>query len=203
MSLLPRPQLDAALLTLPRVSVHGRWTRTVEFKHLTGSAPQPLYAKGAPAVGARYTPVGGADSIYLSSDPFTALIEVQAVFLHKHAPPFTIKTPPWVLFAVDGVVTEVVDLCDASVQATLGTSFQELTGDWATPQANFLARLGALPPTQVLGQAAHDSGVIHGLCFPSAKNPGGGVNVVVFKDRLVAGGPDWLEVQQPLKARLP
>lgn len=202
MTLLPRPQLDAALQGMTRGSVHGPWTRVVQLKHLTGPSPDPLYATGAAAVGARYTPVGGMDSIYMSSDPFTALIEVQAVFLHASAGPFTIKTPPWALFSVDGIVTEVVDLCNPSVQAALGTSSQELTGDWTLPQADFLAGTGPLPPTQILGQTAFDSKVIVGLSYPSAKNPGG-VNVVVFKDRLVAGKPSWLRVPPPLTAHLP
>ncbi len=126
MTLLPRPKLDAALAGLPRASLHGPWTRVVALKHLLGPSPDALYAKGAPAQGARYTPKGGMDSIYPASDPVTALTEVQAVFLHPPAPAFTIKTPPWTLIPVD-VVTDVVDLCDPANRVALGMSFQELT----------------------------------------------------------------------------
>lgn len=94
-----------------------------------------------------------------------------------------------------GVVTDVLDLCNPAHQAALGTSIQELTGNWAVP--------GPLPPpTQVLGRAAFDSKVIAGLQYPSAKSAAG-INLVVFRDRLVPGGSSWLEVGPPLAARIP
>ena len=52
------------------------------------------------------------------------------------------------------------------------------------------------PPTQVLAQAAYDSGLVAGIQYSSAKHAGG-VNVVVFPDRLVAAPGDYLEAYDP------
>ena len=54
----------------------------------------------------------------------------------------------------------------------------------------------ARPPTQVLAQAAYDSGGIAGIRYPSAKYPGG-VNLVVFPDRLAGSPADYLEAYDP------
>lgn len=197
-------RLQAALPTLPRVTVHGLWTRVVALQHIaippgtpSGALRDPLWPGGAPIGGARFTPKGTFGSIYLASDPVTALMEVTSVFQHRYAPAFTIATPPWVLFGVDGVVTEILDLCDSRVWPLLDTSFQELTGDWAYSQAEYQKGRGQLPPTQVLGQAAYDSVVITGLKYPSAKHPTFGSCLVVFADRLVRGGPSFLQTYDP------
>ena len=162
-----------------------------------GSPPQPLWPGGAAVNGARFTPKGGFGSIYLASDPVTALKEVLAVFQHPHVPSFTMRTYPWTLFAVDGVLTEILDLSDSNNHVTLGTSLQELTGDWAYLQDQFLKGVGPLPPTQVLGQAAYDCGAILGLKYVAAKNVAEGVGFVVFADRLAAKPPSYLEVYDP------
>jgi hypothetical protein len=142
----------------------------------------------------------------LASDAVTALLEATAVLQHANAPAFTLRTYPWTVFAVDSVVTDVLDLCDSNGWTSLGTSLQELTGDWAYGQDQYLLGHGPLPPTQVLGQAAYNCGVIAGMKYPSAKNLGKGEGFVVFSDRLVAGGPSHLEVYDPhqlLKDRRP
>lgn len=125
-------------------------------------------------MGARFTPRGAFGSIYLASDPVTALLETTAVFQHSHAPAFTLRTYPWTVFAVDGVVANIVDLTDPNVWPSLGTNLQELTGDWAYGQEQYLLGHGPLPPTQMLGQAAYNGGVIAGMKYPSAKNMGKG-----------------------------
>lgn len=59
---------------------------------------------------------------------------------------------------VDGALTDIVDVTDSQVQNALGTNLQELTGAWVPAQASCLAGTGAMPPTQVLGQAAYEAG---------------------------------------------
>jgi hypothetical protein len=122
---------------------------------------------------------------------------VVAVIQHPQAGPVTLPTYPWTVFAVNGSLSEILDLCHSSVQSALGTSLQELTGDWAYLQEEHLHGRGALPSTQLLGRAAYDSGVIVGFRHPSAKNVGKGVGIVVFADRLVTGGGSYLEVFDP------
>lgn len=212
--MLSAGQLQSALPSLPLTPVHGLWTRAVGYHLLhgpppgapPGSRPRPLWPGGASLAGARFTPRGAFGSIYLASDPVTALLEVTAVLQHSHAPAFTLRTYPWTVFAVDGVVTNILDLTDPNVWPSLGTNLQELTGDWAYGQDQHLLGRGPLPPTQLLGQAVYNGGVIAGMKYPSAKNVGRGEGLVVFSDRLVVGGPSHLAVYDPhrlLEDRLP
>jgi RES domain-containing protein len=206
-----RQVLDKAISTLTRSPVHGPWTRAVEFHHLLGPPPggtgrtQPLWPGGAKVNGARYTPRGGFGSIYLASDAVTALKEVVDIFQFPSAPTASIRTPPWTLFAVDGVLTEVIDLTDPATQGQLNTNEQELTGHWQLPQALFLEGRGPQPPTHVLAQAAFDAGAVVALKYPSAKNPGGHA-LVVFSDRLQSFASSYVESYDPrghLHQRLP
>jgi RES domain-containing protein len=206
-------ELQKLLPTIPRISVSGPWTRALAHKYTVspppgsapGTLPNPLWSGGAAQRGARFTPIGGFDSIYLAADPITALMEVSLVFQIPNAPPFTIATPPWVVFAVVGVVTETLDLCDVSIQAALKTNLQELTGHWSYPQSLFLNNQGPIPPTQVLGQAAYDSGMITGIRYPSAKQPQSSC-LVVFPGRLGRSSQNYLRVYDPggsLRGQLP
>ena len=151
--------------------------------------------------GARFTPLGGFKSIYLASDPVTALHEARAIFGKG-----TIRTPPWTVFAVEGAMHRVLDLTDADVQKRLGTNRQELTGRWRPMQGKHQIGEGDLPPTQLLGKAAYEMGTIFGIRYCSAENDETGVNLVVFADRLTPGGPNFLKVFDPsglLRQELP
>ncbi len=185
-------RLKTALAKVKLISVPGPWSRVVAFCHLLKApggkkgAPQPLWGGAAAIKGARFTPKGAFDSVYLAWDPVTALIEVQALVA---VPGGTVplRSAPWALITVEGTVSRVLDLVDASVLTALGTSMQGMTGAWAR-EAN--------PPTQELAQAAYDAGSIAGVRYGSAKNPDG-VNLVVFPDRLVSPSTDYLEVFDP------
>ncbi len=201
-------RLRRVLPTLPRITIHGLWSRAIGFHLLNapppgaspGSSPQPLWPGGPASNGARFTPKGGFNSLYLADDPVTALHEVVSVFSHPHGPPITIRTSPWVVVAVDGVLSNIVDLTDSAVQRQLGTTTAELTGEWAYTQA-----VSGIAPTQVLGQAAFDCGVL-GLKYVSSKNITGGRAVVVFTDNLLASKPSFVEVIDTygnLRQRLP
>jgi len=97
--------------------------------------------------------------------------------------PVPVRTAPWVVVSVDGILNNLLDLTDAATLAALGTTAQEMTGTWAaTP----------LPPTQLLGQLAYDSGRIAGIRYASAKRPGG-LNLVVFSDRIPIAAANFLE----------
>ncbi len=187
--LMFRPQqLKTALAEVRLIAVHGPWTRAVEFRHLHVAVPDPLWGGASKINGGRFTPKGGFDSIYLAWDSITALAEVQSlVFLSGG--PFQPITPPWVVMSVDGVVSRVLDLTQAETLTALGTNGQEISGAW---------EMIDFPPTQALARAAHGSGRIAGIKYPSAKNRGGGgVNLVVFPDRLGLNPTDYLEVKDP------
>ena len=199
--MLPLPQLAAALDGAALVSAHGPWSRAIGYRHLLGpppgqtGPPQPLWGGAAKLAGARFTPVGRFDSIYLAHDPITAFIEVSALILLPGGPA-PVRSAPWVVISVDGITNKLLDLTDPATLAALGTTAQEITGTWATLPH---------PPTQLLGQLAYDSGHIAGIKYASAKHPGG-INVVVFPDRIAVASGNYLEVYDPhghLAQRLP
>jgi RES domain-containing protein len=190
--MLPFMQLAAALAAAKLTSAHGPWARTVEYRHLLGpppaltGPPQPLWGGAARLAGARFTPQGSFDSIYLAQHPITAFIEVSALVMLPGGP-VPVYTPPWVIVTVDGILNNLLDLTDTATLAALGTTAQEVTGTWATIPH---------PPTQLLGQLAYDSGRITGLKYASAKHPGG-LNLVVFPDRIPVAAGSFLEVYDP------
>jgi len=184
--MLPRRELDAALSEAKLIAVHGPWWRAVGLRHLLKTRAEPLWAGGAKIEGARFTPKGGFDSLYLSPDPVTALAEVNGLVMLPTGP-LPVQTPPLTLFAVHGIVTRVLDLTDATTVSMLGTNPQELTGSWVK---------SAHPPTQSLAQAAYDSGRVAAIQYTSAKWDGK-KNLVVFPERLLGPGTDFLEVHDP------
>jgi len=160
----------------------------IAFRHLVVVTPQPLWGGAARMKGARFTPRSSFDSIYLAGDAVTALSEVRKIISHPSAPAFTLKMPPQVVLAVNGVLTDILDLTDPATQSRLGTTRQEITGRWSGT---------AVSPTQVLAQTAYDVGGIVGFKYESAQNPNQGDCLVVFSDRLAA--PGFLEVHDPDK----
>jgi RES domain-containing protein len=199
--MLPRPQLAAALHRIVLVSARGPWSRTIGYCHLLGpppgqtGPPQPLWGGAAKTVGARFTPIGRFDSIYLAHDPITAFIEVSALIFLPGGPT-PVRSGPWVVIGVDGILNGLLDLTDPATLADLGTTAQEMTGTWATIPH---------PPTQLLGKLAYDSGHIVGIRYASAKHPGG-INLVVFPDRVAVATGNYLEVYDPhghLAQRIP
>ena len=164
--MLPLPQLSAALDAVKLTSAHGPWSRAVGYQYLLSpppgltGPPQPLWGGAAKLVGARFTPRGSFDSIYLAHDPITAFIEVSALVLLPGGP-VPVRSAPWVIVSVDGMLNNLLDLTDAATLATLSTTEQEMTGTWVA---------ATNPPTQVLARAAFDSGRIAGIKYGSA-NP--------------------------------
>lgn len=183
--------LPSALATLPRITVAGVFWRTVASRHMrgpppgaAGTRPQPLWPGGASLNGARYTPPGGGNALYLAPDGATALAEVQAVVFGGpaalHPGP---AHDPLLVFSVQVQLPAVVDLCDAAVQRALGTTEAELTAPWLRAQERHRLGIGPLPATQAVGAAAFADGGILALRYPSYRRPTA-QNLVVFTDRL-------------------
>jgi RES domain len=196
---LPEAKLMEVLRRLPAASSHGPWVRIVSFHLLQGppprarkgSEPQPLWPGGAARTGARFTPKRSFGTIYLASDPITALLEVEAIF-HKAT---FIRTPPLTIFGVEGVLDRVLDLTKPEVESDLGTSLAELSGDWRFSQERYFQGLGPMPPCQVLGKLAFESGRFDAIQYRSAKNVGKGIGWAVFSDRLTRRSRSFLQVQ--------
>jgi RES domain-containing protein len=192
--------LERVLLALPTRPVHGPWFRIVDYAALQGPPPgaeagspaQPLWPGGPKRHGARFTPRGRFDTIYLASDPVTAFLESNRGFLLPDGPMFPLRAGPTVVLTIDGVIADTLDLTEPSIQQQLGTTLAELTGDWRYTQ-----RVGGIPPTQLLAGIAHETATIHALLYRSAKNPDQGTNLAVFTERFGSGGPCYLEVHDP------
>lgn len=187
--------LREVLSTIPLRTIAGPWSKAVAFRHLQGpppdgepgDPPQPLWPGGAPRYGARFTPRNSFGTIYVASDPETALREVAAIF----QPAFTVASEPWVVLSVEGSLSGVLDLTDPVMQNGIGTSLQELTGVWRISAA------GQEPPTHKLARVAYEVERIVGIRYVSAKNPEQGTCIAVFVDRLVADQPSYLRTIDP------
>jgi RES domain-containing protein len=175
--------LPAVLQHTPPVAVHGPWWRSIAFHYLLSNPSEPLWSAGSKIEGARFTPKGSFDSLYLSWHPITTLAEVNGLVMLPSGP-VPQQTPPLTLFVIQGIVTRVLDLTNPSILDALGTSEQEVAGPWVKM---------AKPPTQILAQAAYESGIFAAVQYHSAK-AGGEKNLVVFPDRFKAPAPDFLEV---------
>jgi len=76
--MLPRLQLAVALANVKLTVAHGPWSRAIRYRSMLGpppgltGPPRPLWGGAARTAGARFTPQGGFDSIYLANDPITA-----------------------------------------------------------------------------------------------------------------------------------
>jgi RES domain-containing protein len=195
--------LRARLRTVPLVDVTGTFHRNLLLRYLSqsppgaplGTPPDPLWAGGAALLGARFTPTGGPDTLYLAEDPVTALAEVGAILdpSGKGAP----AGPPRVDLSCRVELAGVLDLTDANTLAACGTTLAEVTGTW-------MLHPSGDAPTQRLGRAAHASRRIHAIRFWSAHRVGVATCLAVFPDRLGPG--ELVEVHDPsghLVRRLP
>lgn len=205
--MLPESNLRSVIRMIAPQTFNGPYSRCVGFHHLVPTPgatpgavhPQPLWGMGSRISGGRFTPPGSFETIYVAEDPITALAEVALVIWHPQAPPATLRTPPWVHIAIEGVLTSSLDLTDPTVQSALATTRQELTGEWRYTQA-----LGGEASTQMLGRVCHDSAQFDSIRYFSSKNLPNGVCVAIFPDRLKP--PSYIEVYDPyhnLAQRLP
>ena len=123
--MLARVDLAAALNSIPLARVNGTWWRAVPHHLLKGpppgappgSPPQPLWPDGSALSGARYTPKGGPRTVYLASDPATALQEVNAIFAIPNGPSIALPAAPYTMCQVNVVLNDVLDLSVPSIEA--------------------------------------------------------------------------------------
>jgi RES domain-containing protein len=136
-------------------------------------------------VGGRYTPKGGKPALYLASSADTALAEVDAV-LSIGGRLALVGARPFTVLQVRVQLRDVLDLREESTVSLLGTTFQELTGNWRLSRG--------LPPTHALGDLMAADARFDGLIAPSAKVPSEAV-LVVFTERLSEARGTFCEVE--------
>ena len=178
----------SALVTGPENRV---WFRAIHPQHWR----QALATAHTAAIPSRYSPGTGRQSfevLYLAEDPQVALFEVGALLGSPHPGGSYLPNPrqPWLILNVQITLQAVADVTRVVEHHKVGTTAQELTGDWRCYQlrhANVsVSQPTGLAPTQELGQAIYNLKTIEGFRSISARVPTH-MNLVVFPKRLRRG----------------
>lgn len=141
---------------------------------------------------------------YLAENHLVALLEVGAL-VGTALPGGLFPSPhrAWSVLNVGVRLTSVVDLTRRAPLETLGTSIQELAGDWRScaVRHRVSGRAGAatLAPTQKLGEALYRYGGIEAVKTYSARQPFSSA-LVVFPQRLV-GTTSRITFRDPVSGR--
>jgi len=132
--------------------------------------------------------------LYLAEDHQVALLEVDALLgsplAHTNIPLIPNPHEAWTILNVKVQLQQVADLTRLPEQNLLGTSAQELTGDWRgyyrrTPKDSVSQPVGTAP-TQALGQALFGVRKLEGFRTVSAKMPTRMI-LAVFPEKLLPG----------------
>lgn len=123
---------------LHRRPLQGTWIRALHPRFLAN----PLATAHSPTHATRFSPGTPADPafeiLYLAEDAAVALFEVQALLGSAYPGAVFVPNPaggPWTLIDVQVYLQAVVDLTRRTSRHLLGTSAQELTGDWRARMA--------------------------------------------------------------------
>lgn len=179
----------AACSTLRTRAEVNTWYRAVRLPHL-GTALSTAHTLD---VSGRFH-FGSATALsfpvlYLAENPMVALFEVRALLGSPTGSPGVVPSPthPWAVINVAIDLQKIADLTDPRETAKLGTTTQELTGDW---RGYDLRRgIGTVPeptglaPTQQLGAALYSVPELEGFLTPSAPLAYHR-NLIVFPDKL-------------------
>jgi RES domain-containing protein len=144
----------------------------------------PLSAIGALERGGRYNPPGKFVMLYTADSQFTALQEVEALFLDEAGDLRGVPRNPDLILTLECSLLSVLDLTDPSLLEQLGTSLKELVAE--SPSRFIENARGRSTPTQQLGSACFRSGHISAIKVPSAANPFG-FCIDIFTECMFAG----------------
>jgi RES domain-containing protein len=166
------------------------WFRALEPQFATA----PLASAHTTANPSRFSPgplgIVPFEILYFSENQMIALFEMEALLgSPKKGTVIADPRKTWLTINVQIVLQQVVDLTHMTAQKLLGTSAQELTGDWQGYQTRGSATSVKEPvgfaPTQDLGEALSSLG-FEGFRTVSAKVPQQ-MNLVVFPENLLKG----------------
>ncbi len=194
-----------APLALSRIE--GTFCRVVRSRYLDRVPPQPLYYHGSAAAGGRYTPLGGPAALYLANHQYTAIAEIRDLLFGASGDLLPIEPlDPATLVTVDVSVRDgVLDLTEKEVRDALGVARNAILVEWEPAMEAYLSGAGEMPLTQQIGQAAHLTGRVRAIHYPSARYAGG-LCLAVFPDRLSLADGDRIAVNDSsgrLAQRLP
>jgi hypothetical protein len=179
----------SSLQTGPERSV---WYRAIEPQHLTMAlgVAQTIF------VPTRFSPAADAAPafpiLYRAENHLVALLEVGAIFATAGSRGVFLPNPQgsWTLLNVQVTLQHIADLSDVVEQMKIGTSAQELTGDWR----GYLERSSRTPvrghtgpaPSQDLGQALYNVPSLEGFRAISSRMPMHRT-LIVFPNKLRQG----------------
>jgi hypothetical protein len=184
-------------LQCPKLGRHqliGVWVRALHPKY----ALNPTATAHTPNYPSRFSPGNPADPafevLYLAENPLVASFEVQALLGSPFPGAAAVPNPaggPWAIANVDVRLQSVVELTHQMSLQTVGTSVQELTGDWRGYALRNPARPrggthGSDVPTQRLGLALERLKGLEGFVSYSARVSTNRI-LVVFPHKLLPG----------------
>jgi RES domain-containing protein len=158
--------------------VERDWYRAIRPRYLAA----PLATLHTTLTPTRYNPARQTsrqfETLYLAEDHLLCLREVEAIYgFQSRLVPNPVGT--WCILNVAIVLARVVDLTSQASLRLIGTSIQELTGQWrGYPNSD--------APTQLLAAALFGVGDVEGVLVPSARQIDGRI-LVIFPARL---GPE-------------
>jgi hypothetical protein len=157
----------------------GTWYRAIRQEHWKTrlSARHTSTATGRFSVGSLTNPA--YQILYLAQDHQLALFEVRALGGGPEAPIPNPRTT-WTVLPLDVSLRAVADLTVPAEQKRIGTTAQELTGNWDAYKRPEWA------PTQRLGAALFALSGLEGFLVPTAVPRILGKNLVVFPEKLHA-----------------
>jgi hypothetical protein len=183
-----------ACADLPTTPEIGVWYRAIPIRHLT-TALSSAHTKGATSrfsAGPLLSPARQFEILYFAHDHQTALFECGALYGAPHRPGSVVANPAFApgILNVTVRLQTICDLTDQiSAQEPLGTTAQELTGDWEGYQLRNFATSVTIPtgfaPTQELGESLFQRG-IEGFRALSARLPYNRT-LIVFPENLRRG----------------
>jgi RES domain-containing protein len=165
------------------------WYRAFDPKHMHS----PLGTAHTVSVPSRFSPGPLSPNpfqiLYLAANQLICLKEVRALFGSTNAP-VPNPTNAWTIINVQVVLQGVADLTLVKEQRRLGTTAQELTGDWEGYQTRGpgtpVSKPTGTAPTQNLGEALFATRDLEAFRVLSAKVPDQ-MNLVVFPGKLRKG----------------
>ena len=170
----------------PLEEIEATLCRAIREVNLRSDPRQPLYYYGS-LEGRRYTPPAGPAGLYLATDPSTAFAEIRDLLQGpgERALPLSPHDPVTLVY-VEVDLSGVLDLTNPDVRRQLRVSKRQILAEWEPAMLAYLASKGPMPLTQRIAEAAHLTGVVSGILFPSARWEGGRC-LVVFPDHVRVG----------------
>ncbi len=166
------------------------WFRAFDPRHMG----TPLSTAHTVAFPSRFSPCPASltpfEILYLSENHFVCLREVEALLGSSRISFVPNPAHSWLIINVQVSLQRVADLTLMAEQRRLGTTAQELTGDWEGYQTrtshSSVPQPTGTAPTQDLGEALFSTPGVEGFRTVSAKVPDQ-MNLVVFPHKLLKG----------------